>query len=239
MEYVSQVKVSKSRDKKLMQYKHEILEYILTNYKYLDEIYTWNFKSLPEGLSPITANNPAHKNILLRQALHNELKMCSNSRRCMLIEWYIRDWGGIKSNKKATLEKYSSKNPPELITQGINGIASWSKALSIIDPAKYAIFDARVAFSLNAIQEIKKVEFPYFFPNLPSRNSKIKAINKSSWENSEQCKFYNNYLDILKEVENKVKEDFAMQKAEMLLFAKAEELAGELKKSRGVSPLSQ
>ena len=52
----------------------------------------------------------------------------------------------------------------------LSGISSFSKILAIKGPDKYAIYDARVAVSLNAIQIIYQISSGVAFPYVLGRN---------------------------------------------------------------------
>jgi hypothetical protein len=65
-----------------------------------------------------------------------------------------------------------------LAASDLKGVATWSKILTVRNPNYYAIYDARVAASLNAIQLISAIKEPIFFPQVPSRNSKISNFQK-------------------------------------------------------------
>ena len=120
---------------------------------------------------------------------------------------------------------------------GSNGIASWSKALCISDPSKFAIFDARVSASLNALQIVKGTNKPKLYPVLTSRNNAIKKGIKlfkdkaitQAWETALECRFYSTYLKYLKNAASSLDKDrnASVTTIEMLLFAKAEELVKE------------
>ena len=128
------------------------------------------------------------------------------------------------------MEEYSKLSASQLIKNGKKGIASWSKAIVVHDPNEYAIFDARVAISLNCIQKLYGLNDAVLFPVLPSRNKivalgnkLIKATAKSeSWEKAYEENFYTQYLKILNYVAKELNSDIST--IEMLLFAKAEEL---------------
>ena len=147
-----------------------------------------------------------------------------------LIEYYISTWGGIHTNSEESMMEYSTLSASELIKLGKKGIASWSKAIVVHDPEEYAIFDARVAISLNCIQKLYKLYDPTLFPILPSRNKKVALGNKlirtiaksESWAKAYDETFYKQYLNILRSVANDLDSDIST--IEMLLFAKAEEL---------------
>jgi hypothetical protein len=100
----------------------------------------------------------------------------------------------------------------------------------IHDPNKYAIFDARVASSLNCIQKLYIIENKVLFPILSSRNKVIARGNKliketakiENWKKANEEIFYDQYLEILEKVAVEVNTNVST--IEMLLFAKAEEL---------------
>lgn len=125
---------------------------------------------------------------------------------------------------------YINANVDQLISLGSKGIATWSKILSIRNPSKYAIYDARVAVSLNSIQKIYDVESPILFPQLASRNKSFvlqtqQIINNSRFfKNKCNTNFYLEYLDILSYATSKTN-GFDIQDAEMVLFLNAEELS--------------
>ena len=83
----------------------------------------------------------------------------------------------------------------------LSGIASFSKVLAIKDPLKYAIYDARVAVSINAIQMISKVLTLITF-------SLLLSLNFSYADNHDT---ETNIIDKAKEINQKVKEKQALQ----------------------------
>jgi len=146
-----------------------------------------------------------------------------------LIEYYIKTWGGIKGNKKDSMKEYCSLSAEKLIKKGIKGIASWSKALVLHNWNKYAIFDARVSCSLNALQIIYNCNEKKLFPILASQNKRIIIANKNlkriskneNWTKDNEYDFYRNYLNLLERVAKELETNIST--VEMLLFAKAEE----------------
>ena len=157
------------------------------------------------------------------------------------MEYYISDWGGIKGNKPATLNEYSKKTANELILKKTDGISSWSKALVLSDPNKYAIYDARVAISINCLQLINKKNFKkVLFPLLIGKSrmsiiqknaidKQIKEIAKNeNWECLDKATFYEEYLHILKTTNQALRKEniktHGISTIEMLLFAETEEL---------------
>ena len=119
----------------------------------------------------------------------------------------------------------------ELVGRGISGIASWSKLLAIRDPERFAIFDARVAVALNALQIVQDHERPIFFPTLPSKNTQIgkfhdfmKDRDHGDAHKAFPARAYGIYLRVLAEVAQQLDLP-AIDQIEMLLFAQAEDLA--------------
>ena len=210
-----------------------IIKMCKENFSKENNWYNWreiNETNLPEGIK-LPNGNQYVKNIELKKALHANWKSETNSkRRGDLIEYYIKTWGGIKGNNTETMEEYKTRSAEELIRKGTKGVASWSKAIVVHDPNKYAIFDARVSISLNCLQIIDTVEDKKLYPLLPSQNKIITNANKrfkiiakmQKWRVCDEATFYMQYLDILKEAAKKLNTNIST--IEMLLFAKAEQL---------------
>lgn len=216
-----------------MNIKNALLNFSKENIGNLSSIYKWpiNLDHLPIKLS-LSGDNSYEKNIDLRFQLHSSyLDSTTFEEKCSLIKWYIYNWGGVKTNNQKTLELYASSSPQELIDRGSQGIASWSKALSIINPNEYAIYDARVAMSINALQIINDIDSHEYYPPLLSRNKTINSCKEQigttvkQWKKAKNTEFYQNYLNLLKEVANDLGNNATHHDIEMLLFAYAEELA--------------
>jgi len=204
-----------------------INEYISSRLSSLPEIYHWNFNltAFPDTEYNQIGNNSYERSRNLRNFIFNRLKDKSDQSDEFQI-WYVTRWGGVRGNKPDTLNRYMNSSAEELVALGEKGIASWSKILSLRNPLKYPIYDARVAISLNSIQKKYNVSNPMFFPQLPSRNKKFVAktqieIKKSVFfrERSDP-NFYLNYISILEKV-TAVNVGFDIQDAEMILFATA------------------
>lgn len=216
-----------------MNIKQALIDFSEDNIGNLGSIYKWpiNLNHIPVELS-IKGNDLYEKNLDLRFQLHSSyLKSNTFEEKYNLLKWYIYNWGGIKRNDQKTLELYTLSSPQKLIERGSKGIASWSKALSIINPQEYAVYDARVAISLNALQIINNLENPTYYPPLQSRN---KTINDSKiqiqpivkkWHKAKEQEFYQNYLDLLKDVATIIGNNTSHHEIEMILFAYAEDLA--------------
>ncbi|HKR44983.1 MAG TPA: hypothetical protein VJU59_35840 [Paraburkholderia sp.] len=103
-----------------------------------------------------------------------------------LAQFVIVDWGGLKSNKRETIEEYAMRFTgsdleysfeeiqcaedlraavPSARRRGLfsfAGIASWSKWLNFVWNDWALIYDARIAFALDAIHFIRNVNAPVF-----------------------------------------------------------------------------
>ena len=91
----------------------------------------------------------------------------------------IRDWGGIRRNSDSRIKSYvllADEAEPET---PLEGVSSYSKVLSIRNPEKYAIYDSRVAASLNALQLQDQQSLEAVAFSCPaSQNKKIKEFSK-------------------------------------------------------------
>lgn len=198
--------------------------------------YQWreiNEHSLPAAIT-LPRGNQYEKNVALKKLLNREIRRTTtNEGRQRLFRYYVSTWGGIHSNSEETLEFYARASANELIERGTKGIASWSKVLSICEPDEFAIFDARVSASLNALQIIHNVADKQRFPILASRNKIINMGNnllkRQNWRNAPTRAFYRTYLSYLKNTVTSLdaKLGAAVATIEMLLFAKAEDLLRE------------
>jgi hypothetical protein len=205
--------------------------YLLANVNQIHSSYEWDFpvKNLPIPYSK-KSDNEFKNSLDLRAFIHDSIKSKSD-KAGELQAWYVRDWGGVKTNSPSTLDEYIQTSSVDLIQRGNKGIASWSKMLSVRDPSKYAIYDARVAMSLNTISLTLSSESTPFFPQLASRNKKIISAQAAVKMHAKTralkpaISFYNDYLDLLSKSVKQCGYKFDIQTAEMVLFANAEILA--------------
>ena len=121
-----------------------------TNLTESNDWYQWsiNPKYLPASIL-LPPGTPFTQNVALKIELSRLYSSTDNQTKKEITRYYIADWGGIRSNRDETIQSYSRDTPESLIAKGAQGIASWSKALCIRNPACFAIYDARVAISLN------------------------------------------------------------------------------------------
>jgi len=200
----------------------------------LDDLYRWPIPPLTLDI-PFEqgADSLTRANMRLKRTLHAAWQDAHEARRYDTAHWYVARWGGVKRNKRETLEGYVTASESDLLSRGIDGIATWSKVLVVRGPDRYAIFDARVATSMNALQLIQGIGNPIFFPNLLNQNRTIKQFQK--WirarvlERSRyipKAEVYPTYLDIMTDVAKGAGLS-SLDEIEMTLFANAETLARE------------
>lgn len=214
--------------------------------------YAWSVGNAARNSLPVSAitfdwaeydqdTKTGNKN--LRHHLSEIWQAATDSEKNALANWIVKDWGGIKGNKPKTIQAHIDliESDDEI---PLKGIASSSKILSIKAPETFAIYDARVAAALNAIQiciDSEQAFQPLHFPYLDSRNSKITAFcrvaNKSMLlENgfSEVTKkhVYQRYLSLLHKITNRLNTNRKPEKIqiidiEMYLFSEAEALCDQ------------
>jgi len=201
----------------------------------LARTYQWK---IPEPV-PFDAYEPRgttrlDQNLGLRSFLADRWAKANAEERFEIARWYVRDWGHVRRNGDARLRDYAEREPVDLLKRRLAGIASWSKVLAIRDPRRFAIYDARVATSLNAVQlAYGDRELKVRFDRLPGRNKTLNVFwsKREEWagwktaQRIESADAYSLYLNIL-EGQNRLRrraEDWHLY--EMALFAAAEELA--------------
>jgi len=182
---------------------------------------------LPEGIQLNKSDNQYYQNVSLKKQLSKQYAEANPEIKIKLTKYYISTWGGIHGNKSDTLKCYALSCPDGLRKRREKGIASWSKALVIRDPSQYAIYDARVAFSLNLLQIVYPVGKRYLYPLLTSRNTQAGKWRQfilsqsNGWERAGDD-FYKVYLNMLSEVSESINCDIST--LEMLLFSMVDDL---------------
>lgn len=198
--------------------------------------YSWRpiaLKTLPVGIR-LPEGNQFRKNVALKRRLSTRWQEADESERYTLANFYVSEWGGIRNNSEDTLRFYCSARPKDLINAGTHGISSWSKVLCIRNPRSYAIYDARVAVALNALQITSGVKRPRIYPLLKGQNDLInqaahyvsQKTQRHGWQELAALEFYRRYLALLDCAARSVKlSKNRRMTLEMLLFARAEDLA--------------
>lgn len=160
-------------------------------------------------------------NLALRSALHDVWR-AAPARRTEISEWFVRDWGGIRRNHPRTIaghvEAAENGGPARL-----RAVSSWSKIVVLADPNRYAIYDARVAFALNALQILEHGHVVEQFPVPLGRNNEINraigVLKLPGVRYATDRSAYERYLEVLNYLGP------TLQRAEMALFATSEQLA--------------
>jgi hypothetical protein len=199
-----------------------------------NDCYQWpiNLSYLPAGVV-LPKGNYYAQNVALKLKLNDLYSSADNQRKKEILYYYIAIWGGIRKNTDQRIRSYALDTPASLISKGSRGIASWSKALCIRCPNDYAIYDARVALSLNCLQIVKAIDCPMKFPLLNGQN---KLINQGSrkvlqyatehgWPALQEDSFYQKYNNTLSSSAKLL--NVNLYTLEMLLFAKAPVLLQE------------
>ena len=99
------------------------------------------------GIS-LRSHSPLDRNIELKRELHPRFRRALGDGREKLVDYYVKTFGGINIGEE-TRQRYAREHPTTLAGEGLANIASRSKALVLHDPSRYAIYDSRVAVSLN------------------------------------------------------------------------------------------
>lgn len=179
----------------------------------------------------------AERNIHLRTLLVKPLKSRNPAVRLDAIRWIVYSWGGVrgKRGKEEAWVDELKNYQPDVVEKFINEkgkdrIASWSKVLGFADSSSYAIYDARVAMSLNAILDDIGHTHRFYMPppsakDLPKYFTHMKAHIKQVFAGKRQMYYYyEEYMDLLGDV---VKKGLAKNvlDAEMRLFASSDVLS--------------
>jgi len=214
-----------------MTLQEALVTYSRVNLTETNDWYQWsiNPKLLPTGVI-LPEGSYYLQNVALKQQLSALYSSANTQVKIEITKYYISKWGGIKRNSEEKIRSYALDAPALLITKGTQGIPSWSKALCIRCPKDYAIYDARVALSLNCLQIVEEVYHPILFPLLTGQNKRINEgsrivrqyATQHGWQLVQEQSFYQKYNKILSAAANLLVVN--IYTLEMLLFAKTPEL---------------
>jgi hypothetical protein len=224
----------------------------------IESLYQWEFDSLKaatiSGATFPDASNWYEKTLLLKSALRKKLSECSTpEQRIQLARYFIEDWGHVGTNKSlpAMINEFTglaAKGESAFANIRLNGVSSWSKYISLCCEWA-AIYDSRVAYSINVIRYMSD-QLDQFFPMPDGRSPRLNLIDietlfvvsrirgglidadhldhkhfsariRKSFH-VDEAKTYARYIELLKETTKKLAlppGDFF--KVEMLLFALA------------------
>jgi hypothetical protein len=227
---------SQSESISMQPYISALLDYFSYELPKLEKNYEWKIPKIA-GFK-YSGKSDYLSNVALKKFLHECWnKTNGDSERLMLASLVVKDWGGVKNNKPGTLKKYVDALNADLPHTPIKGVASYSKIFSIADLDRFAIYDARVAACLNAVQwnsKIKGLAFNY----ISGRNNttghsgkrigfvyqdkfKIDSLISCGWQTIDKDKTYETYLSLLKECHSHFR-NYNLYDLEMVLFANAE-----------------
>jgi hypothetical protein len=180
------------------------------------------------------------QNIQLRTLLREPLRSKDVQKRNTAIKWIVYDWGNIPPKvdenddrlfKMCTeLNDFGDEDVKEFVVKyKIDRIASWSKVLAFADSDKYAIFDARVAMSLNALLDEVNFKRKFYMPQSISKplNNIFVAIRKKVNADYKGTKLpYMGYREYTTLLNSAVEQGLApnVLQAEMQLFAQGKKM---------------
>jgi len=182
--------------------------------------------------------NSKVQNIALRNLLRDPLHSADTKKRNAAIRWIVYDWGNIPPQAEgeedrlyAMCSEFTDYADEEVndFAKKYKGdrIASWSKVLAFAESERYAIFDARVAMSLNYI--LDEIDFPrkFIMPSAISDplNDIFSTIREKVNLHYQRKKLsYMGYMEYTQLLRNFVAMGLAQNvlEAEMRLFANGE-----------------
>lgn len=229
-----------------------VAEYLLGKKDELPSLYDWGFDharvTAEFGLSFIGSTS-FERTLELKAGLRELVRVNDcNAEQGRIATYFIKVWGGITRFSKVdeTLQQFSEFKGTSTVPVGykpsFQRVSSWSKWASIICPEWACIYDARVAYSLNAINFLAGAKHP-IFPMPEGRNSRLKMLDittlilgdrlhrgDSSDPRSLRKKHfipeheaYARYLHLVRQVSNYLWDDSChIHEVEMLLFSLAD-----------------
>lgn len=226
-----------------------IVEYLKDKKDRTSDLYTWGFKeSIPQKQFNITVsgNTCFEKTVSLKDQLRAHLKKNPASEQDVA-EYFIKEWGGIKrfSKSNEVVSEFSqwkgTAERPLIFKPKFPSISSWSKWAALVCPEWACIYDARVAYSINAINYLKGGEHK-IFPSPEGRNSRLELLDvttlllsiklqqgESNPKHVKEVHFvkekdaYLKYLDLVGSVSEALWNDRShIHQVEMLLFSLAD-----------------
>lgn len=194
----------------------------------------------------VGGNSNYEKNVALKKLISKKLEQEDLNVRAVS-KWIIQKWGGITRLSK-NIEAYIDCAKEKRYPTTLDGVASYSKLFAMFYYKEFAIYDARVAVSLNIIQLLSKEHNVLYFPFLSGRNkitghdykdgrgfSRLKEFSRGQiadtslqqWHFVPSKEVYRTYNKLLTEVAVKVSSP--LHDIEMLLFSKAEDLVHQIR----------
>lgn len=212
-----------------------LVDYFRKEVPVIESNYSWK---IPQVSGFMLSGHSGYKaNVELKKYFNRIWLNSDYERRQALSKVVVADWGGVRANNFETLKSYVDELYKDCPQTPLKGIASYSKIFSIADMHKYAIYDARVAACLNAVQCNQGVSSGLAFNYISGRNNivghsgkkegfvyhdkfKVKSLIDSGWKKIKRDDTYEVYLNILKEC-LRVLPTYKLYDLEMVLFANA------------------
>ena len=190
------------------------------------------------------------RNIELKHALHARFRNAPGDERERLVDYYVKTFGRIPIGADAR-RRYARQHAATLADEGLTNIASRSKALVLHDASRYAIYDSRVAVSLNYLV-IRRVghgrgyigqrDGRKCFPLPQPKARAIEAAHRACRTLSERFDipfyaatapdFYDDYLRVIREAAWRLSDlehrEICMHWVESMLFGMVERCAAGL-----------
>ncbi len=213
-----------------------LIEYFKIELPKLEENYQWKIPNIQGFHLPGESGYAA--NIELKKYLNQQWLKSDHEQRLKLSKIIVADWGGVKTNRPETLSAYVSELENTAPVTPLKGVASYSKIYAITDMNKYAIYDARVAACLNAVQWNHQVKEGIAFNYISGRNKitgdatkkigfahqelfKTKNLIIGGWSGIKKDDTYQTYLNIMQNCLKHLPQ-YSLYDLEMTLFANAE-----------------
>lgn len=184
---------------------------------------------LEHDTSALTA---LERNQDIRDRLAPAISAADPARLYDLAAWIIKDWGGISGGRRSddvdplklwseALHGFGSDQITAFVqAQGNKRVSSWSKLLAFADASTYAIYDTRVAVTLNIALKALGDERRF---HLPQGRNDIVARAAAVLGKARDPLGYLDYLAFLRAVVTQREQTFLS--AETRLFAIAPQLA--------------
>lgn len=165
----------------------KIIEQLSAKKDKLSTLYTWEFDvDIPRKRFAISIQGESwlEKTRSLKDGLREYIRNNPGD-QASAADYFIREWGGIRRFTKAKdvvcnfSELQGADTRPQDFVQNFALISSWSKWLSLICPKWACIYDARVAYSINAINYISGGDYK-IFPMPEGRNTRLGILDIST-----------------------------------------------------------
>ncbi|QLC72368.1 hypothetical protein LPB260_16455 [Pseudomonas sp. LPB0260] len=214
-----------------------LVEYFKSEVPRLGSVYSWKIPKKIAGF-PYSGKRGYGPNVELKCYFNRRWLESDAQARYELSKEVVVDWGGVRANKEETLRSYVDELGKESPAMPLKGVASYSKLYSIANMDKYAIYDARVAACLNAVQWNFGTSSGVAFNYVSGRNNivghagkkagfvyqepfKVRSLVGAGWRRVSRDDTYGVYLNVLERCLT-VLPGYKLYELEMVLFANAE-----------------